>query len=314
MTIVPRRPGRDRSVPRWPTSHRAEAAAGQRVRCAPYVCPAGYGEVAWLYCLIAQPQARSVGGRVDGRLGLSALRRDDRPGRGAAAAHARRPAPARLPDFTYEATIAATRRPLTSAHSETPPPVTPPAGGRICPPPRLLSPWTDATPHHRLRLLGLRPPRRQVARPVPGLRRVEHARRGGARAAAGRRAAARRAAAARAVKPVPARRRPRGAPRPAATGHRRARPRARRRARARLARAARRLARHRQVDADVDGARQPRRAPGGARSTSRARSPRRRSACAPSGCRARRSTCRCWPRPTSTRCSRRSTPSAPRSA
>ena len=50
----------------------------------------------------------------------------------------------------------------------------------------------------------------------------------------------------------------------------------------------RRLARHRQVDADLDGARQPRRAPGGARSTSPARSRRRRSGCAPSGCRAPR--------------------------
>ena len=37
----------------------------------------------------------------------------------------------------------------------------------------------------------------------------------------------------------------------------------------------------------VDGARQPRRAPGGARCTSPARSPRRRSGCGPSACRAR---------------------------
>ena len=71
-------------------------------------------------------------------------------------------------------------------------------------------------------------------------------------------------------------------------------------ARARLARAARRLARHRQVDADLDGARQPRRrrpahalrlrrGVGGADQAARRAAPRRR---------ARR--CRWWPRPTST--------------
>ena len=48
---------------------------------------------------------------------------------------------------------------------------------------------------------------------------------------------------------------------------------------------------HRQVDADVDGARATSRAPGGGRCTSPARSRRRRSGCAPSGCPARR--CRC---------------------
>ena len=55
--------------------------------------------------------------------------------------------------------------------------------------------------------------------------------------------------------------------------------------RARLARADRRLAGHRQVDAHLDGARQPRRRRARARSTSRARSRRRRSGCAPSGSR-----------------------------
>ena len=136
-----------------------------------------------------------------------------------------------------------------------------------------------------LQLLGLRRAEPEVARAVPGLRRVEHARRG-ARAGAGRAAAAAAAAAARrgapAARPVPlpTSGRARAAP---ADRDRRARPRARRRPRARLARAARRLARHRQVDADEHGARQPRGRRPRARSTSPARSPRPRSACGPSG-------------------------------
>ena len=124
--------------------------------------------------------------------------------------------------------------------------------------------------------------------PVPGLRRVEHARRGG------------RAPPARAA---------RGGARPRPRGQaRRGSPRSRRRSIARLQTGIGELDRvlggglvpgslvllggspgHRQVDADVDGARQPRRAPAAARSTSPARSRRRRSGCAPSGCPAPRS-------------------------
>ena len=118
---------------------------------------------------------------------------------------------------------------------------------------------------------GTRSPRRPARRRPRGAR-------GGGGAAAGRAVQAR---------PAGRRRAPSSHAR-LPTGHRRARPDARRRARARLARADRRLARHRQVDADLDGARQPRRAPGGGRCTSPARSRRRRSGCAPSGCRARR--------------------------
>ena len=129
------------------------------------------------------------------------------------------------------------------------------------------------------------------------LRGVEHARRGGR--ARRRRAAARRGGGARrrrargararrcALREVEARRRV-DAPE---HRHRRARPRARRRARAGLAGAARRLARDRQVDAHEHGARQPRGAGHGARSTSAARSRPSRSGCAPSGWRGRRRRC-----------------------
>ena len=104
-----------------------------------------------------------------------------------------------------------------------------------------------------------------LARAVPGLRRVEHARRG---ARAARRPGAAAAAAAAAPARGPRRSRSRCATsraerrRGCRTGHRRARPRPRRRPRARLARAARRLAGHRQVDADRHGARATSPAPG----------------------------------------------------
>ena len=56
-------------------------------------------------------------------------------------------------------------------------------------PPRRLASSTHGPPHHRLRLLRLRPRGAEVARPVPRLRGVEHARRGAPR---GRAAPARR--------------------------------------------------------------------------------------------------------------------------
>ncbi len=104
------------------------------------------------------------------------------------------------------------------------------------------------------RLHRLRPRRASLARSLPGVRRVEHAVRGGARPrhhpdAAGDRP---RGGAGR----VGGRRGGRGsAP---GDGHRRARPRAGRRHRSRLGGAPRRAARDRQIDADQHGARQPR--------------------------------------------------------
>ena len=86
-------------------------------------------------------------------------------------------------------------------------------------------------PVDRLRLLRLRRRVAEVARAVPGLRRVEHARGGGSRGAAQAKASARGARAVQAPAAAPTSRRVRYAR--LETGHRRARPRARRRARAR---------------------------------------------------------------------------------
>ena len=121
--------------------------------------------------------------------------------------------------------------------------------GRERPPPDLDS--TDGQVRHRLRLLGLRARVRQVARALPGVRRVEHDGRGSpARARPGRRPARPGGSAGGGgapVKPVPLRsvqapQRP-----PLLDRHRRARPRAGRRPGAGLAGAAGRLAGHRQV-------------------------------------------------------------------
>ena len=175
-----------------------------------------------------------------------------------------------------------------------------------------LGPWRDRTTIFSL--LGLRHAEPEVARAVPGLRRVEHARRGARAARAGGARGGRRG---RRAGPRPARRvaaARRAAERVAAAlhRHRRARPRARRRARPGLARPARRLARDRQVDADGHGARPPRRAPAGATlyvsgeesaAQIRLRAERLGDAA--------RSTSPCSPRPTSTPSSRRSSAERP---
>ena len=170
--------------------------------------------------------------------------------------------------------------------------------------------------HHRPRLLRLRRRGPALARPVPGLRRVEHARGGAARRAGAGRAAGRGGA------------RPAGRSSPCALRRRRG-----------AARHARLQTGIGELDRVLGGGlvpgslvliggspgigkstltsmalgnlagRRPR-----ARSTSPARSRRRRSGCAPSGCPARRCRCPCSPRPTSRPCSRRSTPSGRRSA
>ena len=160
-----------------------------------------------------------------------------------------------------------------------------------------------------------RPVRRadaQVARALPVLLGVEHARRGARGARPGR---ARAAPAAAPGAPGPAARGQRRARAAPVDRHRRARPRPRRRAGARLARPPRRLAGHRQVDADEHGARAP-----GRRRAARTLYVSGEESAAQIRLRAerlggrRRSTSRCWPRPTSTRCSPRCAPSARRRA
>ncbi len=155
--------------------------------------------------------------------------------------------------------------------------------------------WRERTPSTSAATAATRSP---LARTVPGLRRVEHARGGGrCRSRPPRRGAA-GGAAARPVRlaDVRSERLPR-----LPTRHRGVRPRARRRAGPRLARPARRLARHRQVDAHRDGARAISPAAGAPRSTCRARSRPRRSACAPSASARRRCRSRSSRRPTSPR-------------
>ena len=148
---------------------------------------------------------------------------------------------------------------------------------------------TDAATRHDLRLLGLRPSRRQVARPVPGvlewnsLAEERAPARGPARSGA-----TRRSAAAGGRTATPSRRRC-GPRTPHPDGHRRTRPSPGRRSRARIARADRWLAGDRQVHAHDDGARaapgrgphdalRQRRGVGGADPASRRASRRRRRA------------------------------------
>ena len=148
----------------------------------------------------------------------------------------------------------------------------------------------------------------RLDRAVPRLRRVEHAR-GGSAPAAGRVAARRGKARGRRRGRCPC-----ATSRPSAGAarhrHRRARPGARRRARPGLAGPARRLARDRQEHADAMALANLA-AAGERSSTSPARSRPPRSACAPSASARLRSACRCWPRPSSRRCSATSRPSGP---
>ncbi len=172
--------------------------------------------------------------------------------------------------------------------------------------------WADRPITDILLLPGVWPRVADLVGALRRLRRVEHAGRGAARPSRprppGRR---RRSPGDRRGKPIAAARRLGPGGRPPAHRDRRARPGARRRPRARVAGPARRLARDRQVDADRDGARQPRRRRAHACSTSPVRSRPPRCGCAPSGSATPRSRCRCSPRPRSRRCSRRSRPSAP---
>ena len=173
------------------------------------------------------------------------VRRDSAPRTDGAAE--RQAPPHRLP-LSLDDAVKRRAAPPAQAENHQPP-------GRIRPARALGSAGAQAD--LRVRLLRVRGADAQVARPVPVVRRVEHAGRGARPERRRPRGARRRAGGRR--RPVPAARGQRRARAAPAHRDRRARHGPRRRPRARLARPARRLAGDRQVDADEHGPRPPRR-------------------------------------------------------